>query len=227
LEADILAWACAELEREAAGRGVALPFYAGARADDAMRIAAIEQAGFSRQDWGYVHLIRDLDKPIPVPVPPPGFVVRSLAGEDDVDAYVAAHRAAFGSANMTADWRRATFHAPRYVSDLDLVAIGPDGALVGFCVCWIMPSLAAGQSVAQIEPLGILPAIQRQGLGGALLAEGLLRAKALGAGQMAVNAESYNSASRRAYEAMGFRPAYDIPFFLRSFGAHLDGRGSL
>jgi ribosomal protein S18 acetylase RimI-like enzyme len=217
-EADMLAWACAQLEREAAKRDRPLPFYVGARAGDAMRIMAIEQAGFARQDWGYVHLTRDLDQPIPEPTPPPGFVIRSLAGEAEADAYVAAHRAAFGSANMTADWRRSTLRAPRYVADLDLVAIAPDGELAGFCICWITPALA-GQRIAQIEPLGILPAYQRQGVARALMAESFRRARALGAGQMAVNAESYNTASRGVYEAMGFRPAYDAPFFLRSFGA--------
>jgi ribosomal protein S18 acetylase RimI-like enzyme len=218
LEARILAWACAQLEHEAARRDGPLPFYTSARDGDDVRIAAIERAGFARQAWGYVHLIRDLDRPIPELAPPPGFVIRSLAGEAEVDAYVSAHRAAFGSANMTTDWRRATLRSPRYVSDLDLVAIAPDGALVGFCVCWITPSLA-GQRIAQIEPIGILPAYQRRGLGRALMAEGLRRAKSHGAGQMAVNAESFNAASRGAYEAMGFRPVASIPFFLQTFGA--------
>ena len=222
LEREILTWACARLETEAAGRGGPLPFYVSARAGDTMRISAIEQAGFSRQDWGYVHLIRELSEPIPEPALPHGFIIRSLAGEDDVNAYVSAHRAAFGSANMTTDWRRATLRDPRYVSDLDLVAIAPDGALAGFCVCWITPPLAE-RRVAQVEPLGILPGYQRKGLGRALLAEGLRRARTLGAGQMAVNAESYNTASRGVYEAMGFRPAYEAPFFLRRFGATADG----
>lgn len=226
LEAEILTWACDWLETEAAGHDGHLPFYVSAREGDTARVAAIERAGFSRQEWGYVHLVRDLDQPIPKPAPPPGFVIRSLAGEDEVDAYVDAHRAAFESANMTTGWRRETLRDPRYVSDLDLVAIAPDGALVGFCVCWITPSIA-GQRVAQVEPLGILPAYQRQGLGRALLVEGLRRAKAHGAGQMDVNAESYNAVSRGAYEAVGFRSAYDAPFFLRSFGTNMESQSGL
>ncbi|MEA2524636.1 MAG: mycothiol synthase [Thermomicrobiales bacterium] len=217
LESAVLTWACARLEAEAAGRDGRLPFYVSARERDSARIAAIERAGFARENWGYVHLIRDLDQPIPEPEPPPGFVVRSLAGEREVDAYVAAHRAAFGTANMTADWRRATLRDPQYVPALDLVAIAPDGTLVGFCVCWITPSLG-GRRVAQVEPLGVLPAFQRTGLGRALLLEGLRRARAHGADRMDVNAESNNAASQGAYEAVGFRPAYEAPFFLRSFG---------
>jgi mycothiol synthase len=217
LESAVLAWACARLEAEAAGRDGRLPFYVSAREHDLARIAAIEQAGFARADWGYVHLIRDLDQPIPESAPPPGFILRSLAGEREVDAYVTTHRAAFNSTNMTADWRRAILHDPRYVPALDLVAIAPDGTLAGFCVCWITPSLA-GRKLAQIEPLGILPAYQRRGLGRALLLKGFRQARTHGADRMEVNAESYNDASRRAYEAVGFRPAHEAPFFLHTFG---------
>ena len=217
LETAVLTWACARLEAEAADRGGKLPFYVSAREGDVARMAAIERAGFARAGWSYVRLIRELDQPIPEPEPPSGFVVRPLAGEHETDAYVAAHRAAFGSANMTADWRRATLRARRYVPALDLVAVAPDGAVVGFCVCWITPPLA-GRRMAQIEPLGILPDYQRRGLGRALLLEALRRAQAHGADRMHVNAESYNDASRGAYEAVGFRPAYELPFFIRSFG---------
>lgn len=217
LESAILSWAGARLKAESADRGSQLPFYVSAREGDSARIAAIEKAGFTREPWGYVHLVRDLTQPIPAHDVPSGFVVRSLAGEREVDAYVAAHRAAFGSANMTADWRRATLLDPRYAPELDLVAIAPDGTLAGFCVCWITPSIN-GRRIAQVEPLGILPAHQRRGLGRALLLEGLRRAKALGAAQMEVNAESDNAASRGAYEAVGFRPVYEIPFFIQRFG---------
>lgn len=217
LQSAVLTWACARLEDEAANRDGRLPFYVSAHEGDTARIAAIEKAGFARVGWGYVHLFQNLDQSIPEPEPPPGFVVRSLAGEREVDAYVATHRAAFGSTNMTADWRRATLRDLNYVPELDLVAIAPDGTLAGFCVCWITPSIA-GRRVAQIEPLGILPTHQRMGLGRALLLEGLRRAKEHGAGRMEVNAESYNAASRGAYEAVEFRPAYEAPFFLRTFG---------
>jgi mycothiol synthase len=220
LEAAILAWACERLQTEAADRVGSLPFYVSARTGDAARIAAIERAGFARDGWGYVRLIRRLDQAIPEGEPLAGFVVRPLAGEGEVEHYVAAHRAAFESANMTAAWRRATLRHPRYVPDLDLVAIDPEGVPVGFCVCWITPPLdaLAGRRLAQVEPLGVLPPYQRRGLGRALLLEGLRRGKAHGAHLMEVNAESHNDASLRAYGAVGFRPAYEAPFFRRNFG---------
>jgi ribosomal protein S18 acetylase RimI-like enzyme len=217
LESTVLNWACTRLADKAADRDRTPFFMVSARDDDAARIAAIEQAGFVRQNWGYVHLVRDFDQPTPKSEPPSGFVIRPLDGEREVDAYVAVHRAAFETTNMSADWRRATLRDPRYVPDLDLVAIAPDGTLVGFCVCWIAPSLS-GQRVAQVEPLGVLPEFQRTGLGRALLHEGLRRARESGAMQMDVKAESTNPASQGAYRAVGFRPVYEAPFFLRRFG---------
>ena len=221
LEAAVLAWAGGRLEAEGADRAGRLPFYVSARAHDGARIAAIERAGFARDGWSYIRLVRDLDRPILAPRLPARYKVRPLAGEREVDAYVAAHRAAFGSVNMTADWRRATLRDPRYVPALDLVAVGPEGNLVGFCVGWITPPLAAlvGRRVAQVEPLGVVPEHQRKGIGRALLVEVLRRAKAHGADRLEVDAESYNDASRRVYEAVGFHHAGEAPFFLRSFGS--------
>ncbi|MGH2561568.1 MAG: GNAT family N-acetyltransferase [Thermomicrobiales bacterium] len=220
LEAAVLAWAGERLAAEDVDRAERLPFYVSAGKRDVARIAAIERAGFARAGWGYVRLVRSLDQPIPEHKLPAEFAVRPLAGEREVDAYVAAHRAAFGSANMTVDWRQATLRDPRYIPELDLVAIAPEGTIVGFCVCWITPPLDAvgGRRVAQIEPLGVLPEYQRRGLGRALLLEGCRRAKARGADRMEVDAVSDNSASQEAYKAIGFRPALEAPFFLRTFG---------
>ena len=220
LEAAVLGWATERLGVEAADRGQPLPFYVSAREDDAARIAAARRAGFAPDGWSYVHMARDLADPIPQPAPPEGFELRPLAGEGEAEAYAATHRAAFDSTNMTAEWRRATLRDPHYAPELDLVAVAPDGTLAAFCVCWITPPLAAlgGLRVAQVEPLGVLPRYQRMGLGRALLLEAFRRARAMGARRIEVDAESYNQASRGAYESVGFRRAFEAPFFLRRFG---------
>jgi ribosomal protein S18 acetylase RimI-like enzyme len=220
LESSVLEWARERLDAEAANRDGRLPFYLSAREQDAQRIAIAEQAGFEPTGWGYVRLAQSLGRTIPASELPEGFVMRPLAGGREAAAYVATHRAAFDTPNMTEDWRLATIRDPHYTPELDLVAIAPDGSLAGFCVCWITPSLAAlgGQRIAQIEPLGVLPAYQRMGLGRALLLEALRRAKALGASTIEVNAESFNAASRGAYESVGFRTQFELPFFFRVFG---------
>ena len=84
---------------------------------------------------------------------PPGFSIRTLLGEGEVEAYVALHRRAFDSATMTAPWRARTLRWPQYRPEIDLVAVAPDGRLAGFCVGW----LDAERRVAQIEPFGVDP----------------------------------------------------------------------
>lgn len=220
LEASILEWGVTRLSAEASRRGAPLPFYVSARKSDASRVATIERAGFAFDEWSYVHMVRDLTGSIPDAPLPNGFRIRALAGKDEVNAYVTVHRDAFDSTTMTADWRRSTLRNPHYVPELDLVAVGPDGALVAFCVCWITPPRAdlAGRRVAQIEPMGVRPEYQRLGLGRALLLEAFRRAKEMGAQRIEVDAENYNEASQHAYDSVGFRPVYEAPFFLRIFG---------
>lgn len=220
LEQAVLDWAVERLTEEAASRGEDLPFYVSTRASDTVRLAAVHRAGFRPEDWSYVHLTRDLREPIPEVALPDGFQIRPLAGEAEVDAYVATHRAAFRSTNMTAAWRQQTIRDPRYVPELDLVAVGSDGTVAAFCVGWMTSPTAslADKRVAQVEPLGVLPAYQRIGLGRALLLEEFRRARTIGASRMEVDAESYNEASLGLYESVGFRPSFEAPFALRVFG---------
>jgi mycothiol synthase len=103
------------------------------------------------------------------------------------------------------------------VPELDLVAVAPDGTLAGFCVCWITPPLAArgGARVAQVEPMGVRPEYRRLGLGRALLREGFLRTRALGAARIDVDTYSTSEPALRSYESVGFRRVYDELVFVR------------
>ncbi len=216
VEQDVLIWATDRLTRETTRRGTPLPFYVSARSDDPSRIAAVHRAGFKSAGWSYVHMARDLREPFDTPDMPTGFRIRPLAGEEEVPAYVMAHRAAFGSMNMTTDWRCRTLRYPRYLADLDLVAEAPDGSVAAFCVGWLLQT-AGGGHVAQVEPLGVCPEYQRLGLGRALLTNMFQRAREHGATRIEVNAESYNVASRGLYEAAGFSAQTELQFALRSF----------
>jgi ribosomal protein S18 acetylase RimI-like enzyme len=76
--------------------------------------------------------------------------------------YVDLHRTVFESNNMTLSWRERTLTHPHYRPDLDLVVVNPNDVPVGFCICW------AWQEAGHIEPLGVPPTYQGQGLGKAL-----------------------------------------------------------
>jgi len=84
---------------------------------------------------------------------PPGFSIRSLVGVNDVDAWVALHRAAFGTQNMTVEYRLAMLDAPGYDPELDLVVMASGGELSAYCVGFISQeeNLLTGQKVGFIE----------------------------------------------------------------------------
>jgi mycothiol synthase len=185
------------------------------------RIRALEAAGFASQadvgenSWTKVLLRRVGAAPMAAPVPA-GFTLRSLAGQAEVEAYVAAHRAAFESTNMTAGWRARTLQHAGYRPDLDLVAEAPDGRLAAFCVGWLHTS-PDGTVGGQIEPMGAHPDFQRLGLGRALLTENLRRMAAAGAGQVFVETDSYRDAAFELYEAMGFAVAKRVLVFRKDY----------
>ena len=204
-EEAIFAWAREHFRALDAERGHPLPYWAKAREDDDEQLALLARHGYTlEQDFAYVMLSRPLNEPLPLPSLPTGFAIRPLKGEQEVDAYVALHRRAFASTSMTSAWRARSLRMPQYQSDLDLVAVTPDGQLAGFCVGWV----AAERRVAQIEPFGVDPAFQGQGLARALLLDLFGRCKALGAEQALVETESSRSPARHAYESVGFRPLY-------------------
>jgi ribosomal protein S18 acetylase RimI-like enzyme len=154
--------------------------------------------------------------PIEPPSLPPGFTLRPLKGQSEVIDYTAVHRAAFGTQNMTAEWRGRTVEHPYYQPDLDLVITNQEGRLVAFCIGWVAE--INGGKIAQIEPLGVLPEFQGLGLGRAVLLEKLRRMRASGANKVLIDAESYNPASQHLYESVGFRDIYPTYKYFRQFG---------
>jgi len=88
---------------------------------------------------------RSLNEPISEYAFPPGFFLRHVEGEHEVESLVTLHRAAFGTENMTVEQRLAIMHAPQYERELDFVAVAPNGELSAFCICgfdghWCMNS---------------------------------------------------------------------------------------
>jgi hypothetical protein len=69
---------------------------------------------------------------------PAEVTIRPLAGEAEVEAYVALHRTVFESKSMTAEWRARTLRRPEHIFDLDLVAVALDG------LCWPKMHIRSG-----------------------------------------------------------------------------------
>lgn len=187
------------------------------------RIADLEVAGFASQahvaenPWSKVLL----QQPAPMIETqhklPAGFVLRPLAGQGEVPAYVDLHRAVFASESMTVAWRTRTLQQQAYQPDLDLVLVDSAGELAAFCIGWFTPSGIDGRPSGQIEPMGVRADRRGQGLGQLILSEGVRRLYAQGAEQVVVETDNYRDAAFALYAKVGFRVYEDVLVFRKDY----------
>lgn len=187
------------------------------------RMEELEAAGFACQadvgenSWTKVFMARPAGMPLPEPSLPGGWAIRPLAGEAEVGAYVALHRAVFESTSMTETWRARVLQRPEYLPQLDLVAVTPTQELAAFCVCWFDKAGPEGRPCGQIEPLGVHATYRSQGLAKALLAEGIKRLRELGAEQIFVETDNYRNAAMALYESVGFRIKHNVLVYRKDY----------
>jgi ribosomal protein S18 acetylase RimI-like enzyme len=212
LRQEIVAWGVARLQEIARQRGERFGYLLDSRSNnDPVALAA----GFEVDDWHIRNLMLEFSQPPTPPTIPSSFRIRPLSGQQEVAAYVDLHRAAFQTRNMSVEWRAKTLAHPLYQPDLDLVVEATDGQLVAFCIGWLGGS--DGPLTGQIEPLGVLPAYHRQGLGRAILLESLQRFYKMGATRVLIDAENNNEASQHLYEGNGFREVAKSYKYFRLF----------
>jgi len=192
------------------------------------RIRDLERAGFACQSdvgedsWSKVLMQRRALMPVAERTLPGGFAIRPLAGENEIEAYVQLHRAAFGSENMTPEWRARVLRRPEHRPELDLVATAPDGQLAAFCISWLHRG-SGGQCSGQIEPLGVHEDYRGLGLGRAILGEALRRLHCCGADTVYVETDLQRTEALSLYKAMGFRVLQDVWVYRKDYA---DTRGS-
>jgi mycothiol synthase len=214
LESQILAWAierCRALELEPT------EVRCQAREDDCDRIAFLESHGFTSHNILTIHLERSLREPIPQPQLPPGFTLRPLAGEHEVEEYVALHREAFGTNYLTVEARLAFMRGPNYIPELDLIALAPDGMFAALCVCGL--DREEDPPHGHTDPVGTRPVFQRRGLARALLLEGLHRLSHYEIETAHLSTGSWNTAMQRAAESVGFRKVYERVWYTKRIEA--------
>jgi len=206
-ESEIVTWGVECIRRAMQERGESLTLDASCRDDDTERIALLEQHGFVRQKMRSLQMVRSLNEPIPTPPVPAGFSVRHVAGEREVKALVALHRAAFGTEKMTIEERLAMMRVPEYDSELDLLAIAPDGRFAANCMCSISreENEHTGRNEGYTDPVATHPDFRRRGLARALLLTGFHRLKQRGVDTAVLGTSSENVAMQGTAKAVGFR----------------------
>ncbi len=145
-----------------------------------------------------------LEAPIVPIAAPPGYTIRSLGDGLELLERCYASGLGFheGDIRVAVDnrndpaWYRNIQTAALYRRDLDLVAIAPDGAIAAFCTIWFDDVTRS----AYFEPVATVPSHQRQGLGKALMTEGLCRLQRMGATTAFVN--GYSPAANRLYQSV-------------------------
>lgn len=136
--------------------------------------------------------------------------LRSLDG--DIDAYVAAHRAAFETTYLTSEIRLAWQEDPGYDLAYDLVLVDADGAVVAFSVSYLVDDRG------EIGTVGVVPAHKGKGLSHVMVAAALQRLADAGAGTAGMSTSSANTPILATAAAAGFREARRTQWWHRDLG---------
>ncbi|EFH83714.1 GNAT family N-acetyltransferase [Ktedonobacter racemifer] len=209
IPAEIIAYATAV--RAASGAdGEERELGTNCRDSDEQRLCYLLQAGFELEEGEVPVMVRTLADEIPEPEPPVGYKLRHIVGEEEVEACVALHRAAFGTQNMTVEQRLSIMREPDYDPRGDLVIEAPDGALVSYCICLVHPeeNAQSGRNWGYTDPIGVHPDYQRRGLGKAVLLGGLRYLKARDVDTASFMTSSDNAAMLGLGTAAGFHRFY-------------------
>jgi mycothiol synthase len=167
----------------------------GSALEEAVRARGYRKLGDSL--YTLEHTLQDLA----APQLPEGFAFRTVREEDDVDKRRQAKAIAFGGGYAPSDWAPADVYreiqrAPDYRPELDLFIVAPNGDYASFCTIWIDEANHHGI----FEPVGTRLEYQGQGLGRALLMEGLRRMAERGV------TRSYMDSAIPFYLKVGFTP---------------------
>ena len=201
LEQEIMDWGIACMRQRNARTGKEQTLDASCRVDDAERLGFLKKFGFEQESIRTLKYSHSLDKPIETFPFPEGFSMRCVTGEDEVEALVSLHRAAFGTDNMTIEERLAIMRALNYAPDLDLIALAPNGELCAFCICGIEEG---EKQAGTTDPIGTHQHYQRLGLGKAILSAGLRSIQVRGAVIAKLGTSSENIPMQKLAERMGF-----------------------
>jgi ribosomal protein S18 acetylase RimI-like enzyme len=218
LDRVMIAWASQYLPQGRRAWGLfteELTLDASARSDDTERIALLGSLGFEALPDRSVRMTRRLAEPIPRPSLPPGFSIRPVVGEQEVEALVALHRAALATENLSSEDRLSWMRTPDYDPDLDLVAVGPDGQLAAYCFCSISreDNARTGRNEGFTDPVATHPDFQRRGLARALLLTGMRLLRERGADWAVLSTLGDNVAMQRTAQAVGFEVAWESQWF--------------
>lgn len=213
LEQAVLDWGLDRIRKRNADTGERPTLDFSCEANDSERLAFAECFNFQRENVRTMYYARALYGGIESYPLPPGYSIRCTAGENEVDALVALHRAAFGTENMTVEERLAIMRAPGYIPELDLLAVAPDGSLAAFCICGFEED---DPTVGLTDPIGVHPRHRKIGLGKTIISAGLRAIQLRGARIAKLGTSSENVSMQKLAKSMGFSCTSEKVWFSRT-----------
>jgi ribosomal protein S18 acetylase RimI-like enzyme len=193
----MISWA---LERQATIGSVDLPLSTTfPEADSAFR-AQLEACDFAPVDSPALTMFhRLLVDTIQQPPLPEGFTVRAVT-ESDISERVRIHREVWHPSRVTEANYRSLRASPGYDSELDIIAISPDGSAAAYALAWHDEQNKSGE----FEPVGARASFRGRGLAKAVVIEGMRRLQHRGCTSAFVFTTEDRSAANRLYRSTGF-----------------------
>lgn len=148
---------------------------------DTLRQKVLANRGFKKvPGWGH-HYWNDLDSSLPSRVSPNGYEIRSMGMLDEHHARCWSSWRAFHPDEPDEDyggysWYQNLQSAPLYRRDLDIVAVAPNNDIAAFCTIFYDDYTRSAVTVV----VGTAAEYWRQGLGRAVMIEGMHRLKDMG-----------------------------------------------
>jgi RimJ/RimL family protein N-acetyltransferase len=202
LETEIVNWAVTCVKKRNAVTGQYNSLDHACSADNLHRLQLLQKHGFTPEPVRSLNYSRSVNQQHQLVPLPEGYSIRKVNGKEEVEQMVALHRSAFGTDQMTVEYRLAMMNAPRYLPEADLVAEDDFGELVAFCVCGFEDT---DTGIGYTDPIGVHPCHQRKGLGFAIVSTGIQKLGELGANRVELGTSSENIAMQKLAEKLGFQ----------------------
>lgn len=132
------------------------------------------------------------------PSVPPGYELRELSDPTLVGGRVEAHRLAFAPSELTLSGYLRVRRTWPYEERCDRVVVHDQDGVVAFCTGWVDERSGCGL----LEPVGVVPAHQRDGLGRAVCLDGLAALRQSGMSHARVGFAS--KPAEMLYRSLGF-----------------------
>ncbi len=153
----------------------------------------------------------EMNRPVPEPILPPGYRLKSLADDNDlVKTDRALWRGFDHPGEPPADGiegRRLMQSTPHYRRDLNIVVEAPNGDFVSYSGIWYV----AANRIGYVEPVATDPDYRRMGLGRAAVLECVRRCGELGATVVFVES------AQPFYLGIGFEKVFTRPAWVKRF----------